>query len=51
MNIVKQDSALNASSDTSGADLRDKYNTLILENKSLQRQLNDKFNAEKLSTD
>jgi len=38
-----------ASADTLKTDLRDKYNVLLQENKSLTRQLESKFSAERFN--
>ena len=49
--LMKKDTESSARADTMKADLKDKYNALMLENKSLQKQVASKFNTEKFNSD
>ena len=46
---MKKENESNASSDTLKADLRDKYNGLVQENKTLKKQVEAKFNADRFA--
>ena len=47
--LLKKESEGSAKVDTQKADLRDKYNALVLENKMLQKQIDGKFSAERFN--
>jgi len=47
--LMKKENESSASADTLKADLRDKYNVLLQENKSLKKQLESKFSAERFN--
>ena len=45
--LMKKDNEFNTKSDTQKADIRDKYNTLLQENKALRQQIEAKFSQER----
>lgn len=47
--LQKKENESSASADTLKADLRDKYNSLLQENRALKKQLESKFNAERFN--
>jgi len=48
---MKKETEGSARADTQKADLKDKYNALLVENKMLQKQINSKINAEKFAAE
>lgn len=47
--LAKKENESSASADTLKADLRDKYNGLLLENKQIKKQLEAKFSTERFN--
>lgn len=49
IHLMKKENQRDAKSDTQRADLREKYNALLQENKALQKQIEAKFSADRFS--
>ena len=48
---MKEETEQSAKADTQKADLRDKYNTLLYENKQLKMSIEGKFSADKFNSE
>ena len=49
--LLKKENEKDAKSDTQKADLRDKYNTLLQENKILKKQVESKYSTERFTVE
>lgn len=49
--LMKRETESNARADTDKAEIKDNYNTIVMENKQLKRQAQQKFSTEKFETD